>query len=60
MNNLLLVLVLVFGGVALMVVLGERFASPLDPEQMRKVQRWILPLVGLSIVISLARYYWPT
>lgn len=59
MNNLLLILVLVFAGVALMVALGERFASPLDPEKMRKVQRWILPLVGLSIVISLARYYWP-
>ncbi len=59
MNNLLLILLLVFAAVALMVVLGERFASPMDPEQMRKVQRWIMPLVGISIVLGLARFYWP-
>ncbi len=57
MNNLLLLLLLIFGGVALMVVLGERFAKPANPEQMRKLQRWIYPLVGLSLVLSLLKYY---
>jgi hypothetical protein len=57
MNNLLLLLLLIFGGVALMVVLGERFANPANPEQMRKLQRWIYPLVGLSLVLSLLKYY---
>lgn len=58
MNNLLLILLFVFGGVALMVLLGQRFAAPADPERLRRVQRWILPLVGLSLVLSIASYYW--
>lgn len=58
MDSLLIIMVVVFSGVALMVVLGERFAKPADPEKMHKLQRWILPLVGLSLVLSLARYYW--
>ncbi len=58
MNNLLLILIFVFGGVALMVVLGERFGKPADPQRMRQLQRWLLPLVGLSLVLSLAKYYW--
>ena len=47
MTQLLLLLVLVFSAVALMVVLGERFARPLPPERVRQLQRWLLPLVGL-------------
>jgi len=58
MNNLLLILLFVFGGVALMVVLGERFGKPANPERMQQLRRWILPLVGLSLVLSLAKYYW--
>jgi cadmium resistance protein CadD (predicted permease) len=57
MGNLLLALLLIFTGVALMVVLGERFAKPADPEQMRKLQKWIYPLVGLSLVLSLLNFY---
>lgn len=57
MNTLLLLLVLIFAGVALMVVLGERFAKPADAEQMHKLQRWLYPLVGLALVLSLAKYY---
>jgi cadmium resistance protein CadD (predicted permease) len=59
MDNLLVILVVIFSGVAFMVMLGERFAKPADPEKMQKLQRWILPLVGLSLVLSLVRYYWP-
>jgi hypothetical protein len=57
MGNLLLFLLLIFVGVALMVVLGERFAMPADPQQMRKLQRWIYPLVGLALLLSLLKFY---
>ena len=57
MNNLLLLLLLIFAGVALMVVLGERFAKPADPERMNQLRRWLIPLVGLSLVLSLVNYY---
>lgn len=58
MNNLLLILLLIFGGVALMVVLGERFGKPVDSGRAQQLSRWILPLVGLSLVLSLVKYYW--
>jgi hypothetical protein len=57
MNNLLLLLLLIFGGVALMVVLGERFAKPPDPERMAQLRRWLIPLVGLMLVLSLLNHY---
>jgi hypothetical protein len=57
MDNLLLLLLLIFGGVALMVVLGERFAKPADPERMNQLRRWLIPLVGLMLVLSLASHY---
>ena len=58
MNTLLLLLLFIFGGVALMVVLGERFAKPMEPEKLQKITRWILPLVGISIILSLIQFYW--
>ncbi len=57
MNNLLLVLLLVFGGVALMVVLGERFAKPADPVRMERLRRWLWPLVGVALLLSLLDFY---
>ena len=57
MNDLLLLLLLIFVGVALMVVLGERFAKPVEPERMRRLNRWLYPLVGLMLVLSLVRFY---
>ena len=58
MNNLLLILLLIFGGVALMVVVVERFGKPVDSARAQRLSRWILPLVGLSLVLSLIKYYW--
>jgi hypothetical protein len=58
MSNLLLILFFVFAGVALMVILGERFGKPADPEKLRGLQRWFMPLVGLMLILSLLRYYW--
>ena len=58
MDTLLLILLFIFGGVALMVVLGEKFAKPMEPEKLQRITRWILPLVGLSIVVQMFRYWW--
>ena len=57
MNNLILILLLIFGGVALMVVLGGKFAKPMEPEKMQKLSRWIMPLVIISIIIQLIYVY---
>jgi hypothetical protein len=48
---------MIFGGVALMVVLGERFAKPADPQRTAQLQRWLIPLVGLMLVLSLLDYH---
>jgi len=47
----------VFAGVALMVTVLERFASPVSPQRMRQLQRWLIPLVGLMLVLSLVDFY---
>ncbi len=57
MNTLFFLLLFIFGGVALMVVLGERFAKPMEPEQMQKLSRWIIPLVAVSLIISMINYF---
>ena len=57
MNTLFMLLLFIFGGVALMVVLGERFAKPMEPEKLRKVTRWILPLMALAIILQMLRYW---
>ena len=57
MSNVLLILLFIFGGVALMVVLGERFARPADPGRMRQLQRWLIPLVGVMLLLSLVDFY---
>ena len=57
MSTLILLLLAIFGGVALMVVLGERFAKPADPEQMAKLSRWIYPLLGLAILLGMLDYF---
>jgi len=57
MNTLFLLLLFIFGGVALMVVLGEKFARPMELEKLRRLARWIIPLVAVSIVIQLILYW---
>lgn len=57
MSNLLLLLVCIFGGVALLAVLLERFSSPIEPEKAQRLSRWIYPLVGLALVLSALRYF---
>jgi hypothetical protein len=55
--NLLLILLGIFGGVALMAIVARRFAGSTDPRRMQQLQRWIMPLVGLMLVLSLIKYY---
>lgn len=57
MNTLIMILLFIFAGVALMVVLGERFAKPMEPEQMRRLSRWIMPLVALVIILQMVNYF---
>jgi len=57
MSNLLLLLLLIFAAVALMVIIGQRFAAPADSQRMDQLRRWLIPLVGLSLVLSLLKYY---
>lgn len=57
MNNLIVILLLIFGGVALMVVLGGKFAKPMEPDKMHKLSRWIMPLVIISIIIQMIYVY---
>ncbi|MFU8762979.1 MAG: hypothetical protein ACNA7T_00545 [Haliea sp.] len=57
MNNLLMLLLFIFGSVALMVFLGERYARPADPERMARIRRWLVPLLGIMLLLSLLDYY---
>ncbi len=57
MNTLFLLLLFIFGGVALMAVLVERFAKPMEPEQVSKLSRWIIPLAALAIVLQMLFYF---
>ncbi|MDG2045949.1 MAG: hypothetical protein P8J79_01940 [Halioglobus sp.] len=57
MTTVLLILFFIFGGVALMAMLGERFTKSEDPQQLARLQRWLAPLVGLMLVLSLLDYY---
>lgn len=41
----------------IVVPLVERFGPRPSPEQTQKISRWILPLVGLSLVLALAREF---
>jgi len=55
--NLLLLLLGIFVGVALMAIVAKRFAGPTDSRRMQQLQRWLMPLVGLMLVLSLVNYY---
>jgi hypothetical protein len=55
--NLLVLLLLIFAGVALMALVSKRFAAPPDSRRMHQLRRWLMPLVGLVLVLSLLKYY---
>jgi len=53
--NLVLILLAVFGGLALLVVLLEGRAKTLEPEQAQKLRKWIMIAVFISIVLALLK-----
>lgn len=53
--TLLIILACVFGGVALMVVLGEKFGKPLDKEEQGKYSKIIIVLVFILLIASLIK-----
>ncbi len=53
--TLLIILACVFGGVALMVVLGEKFGKPLDKQEQSKYSKIIIVLVFVLLIASLIK-----
>lgn len=53
--TLLIILLAVFAGIALMVVLGERFGKPMDDEEQAKYSKIIPILVFILLVGSLIK-----
>ncbi|WDD97984.1 hypothetical protein [Thalassomonas actiniarum] len=49
--TLLMILAAVFGGIALMVILGERFGKPMEAEQQAKYAK-ILPILVFVMLIA--------
>jgi len=56
-NALLLLLLFIFGGVALIALLTRRFGATADPRRSARLARWIYPLVGLLLVLALLDHY---
>lgn len=57
MGDLLLILLFIFGGVALIALLAKRFAGEPDPARTARLARWIYPLVGVLLLLSVLDYY---
>jgi len=57
MQTLLILLVGIFAGLALLVFVADRFGSHTDEATTARLQRWILPLVGLLLVVSALDYF---
>ncbi len=57
MTNLFLLLLAIFGGIAVLSLVLQRFASPMEPAKVNRISRWIYPLVGLALVLATARYF---
>jgi hypothetical protein len=55
--TLIIILLAVFAGIALMVVLGERFAKPMTDEEQAKYSKVIPILVFILIVGSLIKMF---
>lgn len=51
--TLLVILAIVFAGVALMVVFGEKYGKPMEPEEQAKYAKWTRILVFSLLFIAL-------
>ena len=57
MQNLLILLACIFAGIALLVAILGRLGEATDAGAALKFQRWILPLVGLVLVLGALDYF---
>ncbi len=57
MTNLVMLLLAIFAGVALLAWLLGRFGGEADPARTQRIARWIYPLVGLSLLLSMLQYF---
>ena len=53
--TLLIILLCVFGAVALMVILGERYGKPMEVEQQQKYSKILWIVVFISIIAAIIR-----
>ncbi len=53
--TLLIILACLFGAVALMVILGERFGKPMDEEQQAKFSKTTWILVFAILIAALVK-----
>ncbi|WOH37565.1 hypothetical protein RI844_19725 [Thalassotalea fonticola] len=54
--TLLIILAVVFGGVAVMVILGEKFGKPLEVKEQQKYSKWITILVFVMLFAALFKF----
>ena len=47
----------IFLGVALMVFVLERYARPTDEEATARLSSWLVPLVGLLLLLRVLEHY---
>jgi len=53
--TLLIILGLVFAGVALMVFFGERYGKPMEPEEQAKFAKWTRVLVFVLLFTAILK-----
>ena len=51
--TLLIILAVVFGGVALMVILGEKYGKPMEAQEQQKYSKWLVILVFIMLFAAL-------
>lgn len=56
MSTMLTLVAAIFIALFLLLPLIEKFSPRASPEQQQRLSRWILPLVGLSLVIALIKH----
>lgn len=53
--TLLIILACVFGGVALMVIFGEKYGKPMDEKQQASYSKWLRILVFVLIIAAIIK-----
>ena len=57
MTTLFIILVVLFAALFIIVPFLEKHASKGDAIDDRRISRWIIPLMGLVLVLAIARHY---